>query len=508
MTNTSDTINKIDMQDSESPNPPPEHVLTPETPTGGFTVSGVGSVQQHLTNTRTRDDMNQEYRGNLRGWTEILNALEKVKVNARLWQSQTDRLDTKIAMLDAVTHDLMSDKKSIEEKNQDLSTELAKLHLDLEAQQGECRFLRETVASLKRDLVSEEQARRRLEKLHDAKEIEWSSSKARMHMEMELSKSLLAMQKEAELQQHDSHVRAVESFRCTIDNRDAEMKEASKTIEHLRSSGVTLKGELQATRSEADKHREECNEAKRKSTALADQLERNQKRYDEDMKRTEEIFQSHTEAHKACLHMKDVEISSLKELGQSLQREYESKVSHLETQNNALEDTISQWRKRHESLSKKYDQQCADLAEVQCQHEALKVNLDAVTDTVKTLQNSESAQAVKIKDLQTSLRQEKTTREDLEKKMHQELEEERAITHGLQATKSLLESQLAENSQKFDSLLKSHEDLKEKFDILMKTKKASVDENEEAIPAVRPAAKRVLQKRMKFSQRKTTDAQP
>lgn len=498
-------ISSIQKHESSSPH---EHVLTPDTPTGGFGLYGTGTPQNHLKHTSTacENDMSQDngFNLNMRCWTEILNAMDKVKMNARLWQSQTERLETKIGILDAVTLSVLSAKTSVEEKLQDLSTELATLRLDKEAQEGECHGLRETVASLKRDLASEEQARRRLEHVYESKEMEWTASNAHVQMELDLTKGLLVMQKEAELQHRDTNERAVKSLRCIIEKKDEEIQNFLSSVDSLKSTAASVKHDMEVVRLEADKYKVELDDVRRKHAEMVEQYEKDQKRHEEDMKRSQEVFQSHKDAHHACLGMKDIEISSLKDLGQSVQRECGAKICLLEAQITALEDSLLQWKEKYESIRKRYEEQCVALTEFKSQNSSLKAQVDTVTDTVKALQGAESAYSAKLKELDTTIREERVEREAMEKKMHQELDQEIIQKKNLQSNNTLLESKLMEISQKYESLQKSYEGLQEKYQLLMK--KAPTHQNDASILAVRPAAKRALQKRMKVSQKKTSDA--
>jgi len=498
-------INNSYMEARES-NPSHEHVLTPDTPTGGFAISGMGAPQDHVKTAPTiyKNGISQDCRFNvsMRCWTEILNAMDKVKANARLWQTQTDRLESKVGILDAVTHNILSEKTAVEDKFQELSSDLATLRLDKEAREGECHLLRETVVSLKRDLASEEQTRRRLEHLYESKEMEWSSTKARMQMEVDLSKGVLAMQKEAELQQRDTHEHAVESLRRIIEKKDEKIQNVLNSVDSMKSTAASVKHDMQVARLEADKYKAELDDSQRKSVQMAEQLEKDKKLYEEDMKRSQEIFESHKDAHQACLRMKDIEISSLKELGQSLQREYGSKICHLEAQITELKDSVSYWKGEHESIGKKYEEQCASLIEVHTQNASLKAKIDAITDTVKTLKDSESAYNISLKDLEGTLCEERAHFQAMEKKMQQELDQENVEKKTLQASKALLESQLTESSGKHETLQKSYKSLQERYDTIMKEKESPTAQNAATLPAVRPAAKRALQKRMKVSQKK------
>ena len=480
-----------------------EHVLTPDTPTGGFTFSGMAALEDRAhTMRRATEDGVRGGSMNVRCWTEILNAIDKVKANACSWQSQADRLEATIAMLDTAVDDTLRANKSIQENSEDLSAQLSALHLDLKAQQGECRLLRETVHSLKRALVSEEHARRQLEHIQESKEMEWNSIKAHMRMEMELSKGVLAMHKEEESRLEDTHAREVHSLRYMIAEKDVEIENASKSIKDLNVTVESLTQELQISRVEAEKLGHECNDAHKKGSALAEEIKRNLEKFGEDKKRMEEVFQSHKDAHQACLHMKDIEISSLKDLHHSLQREYESKVSHLVSQKDTMQASLSHWKEKYEALHKRNEEQCTTLAEVQSLNVTLNADLKSALDTVQALQESEGQHAFAKKDLERVLKEQKEKWDAMEKELRHALDQEIANSNGLKASKSLTESNLAEIRETYNALLKEHQDLTGKYDSL---KEGSIPKGGTSIHAVRPAAKRALQKRMKVTQRKTAE---
>lgn len=485
--------------------------LSPDTPVNGvcpnvgFSLPGVLQLhdQSELIFRSIKTDCTYQKGGekNVRGWEEILKAVDMVKQNVHSWHSQADKLEATIAMLDAGVDDTMSENKMLNEKNQDLAMQLSSLQLDVKTHQAESRMLREAVESLKRTRVSEEYARRRQEQIHESKELEWMSIKARQQMEIELCKGALTIQKDAESLLKEEHAKKIEFLQCALDAKSVEIEKNKRRIEEVKSSNSLLAQEVQDIHLNAQKQHQDGMNAQRKNTALSEQLEWLQRSHENDLKRIQEVLDAQKNAHQACLQMKDMEITSLKELNNSVQGEYESKFSCQESQKEALETALSEKKVQYDSIFKKYEEQSRLLTEVQSHHETLKSKFDELGHTLNVLQESEIQHVKKQNELEKHLQDQRETCDSMEKNMRQQLEQAVAKSIALEASKSLVDTQLAETSEKYNALVKSHETLQKDHSDLLNRQDPKPETD---TPAVHPAAKRVLQKRMKVTQRKTS----
>lgn len=521
-------------------------MLTPETPKG-VTLPGFNCFSNQIDNVSKHLAVEDfcEWKGvkDSQCWTEILTVVQNAKTHARALDSQADRLESMTEMIDSIVDNILDGKMAMEEKNRNLSRKVSSLQLEIKGQQGEYRVLQGTVESLTKSIASEEHARRRIEQRQESQEMEWNSLKGRMRMELELAKGLLSMQKQKESLHRQELARSLESYRLLIEQKNVELQGSRDSLQELQFTTASLHEKLEASRESARKHHEEALQAQQMNTLLSLNLEKARKDFDTEKLRMEEVFRSHKDAHQACLEGKNTEITSLRELHDSFRDENDSKITRLASEVEALKASLNHTRKENGVISGKLEQERILRQDIQDCEKSLKFQLSEAENTIKQLQASTLQSTEKNDMLEKKLKDERERIKAVQKDMEVKCDESNAKIAELETSHTTLQIELQKVSTRLENLNESYQIVSKDYENLLKShsqcpKQDKVTEQiskrplpprddnigsqeiqrskysrnavendtsgNDVIHAVRPAAKRALQKRMK-AQRMVND---